>query len=161
MTLFNRLEVFNESALMLLAYIMIAFSGIVEGQVTGNYLAELLAFVVTVSIVIGNFAVLFNRTAWKVKLIIKKREMTKQAKLKRDTRLRIIKKNRIETEHIEAMQTDRTDRRLVNDFTPDRTTPGTWSSRHLREEDLDDAFKIEWHPEHRPTFDAQVAGKFD
>ena len=161
MTVFNRLEVFNESALMLLAYVMIAFSGIVEGKATGNSLADLLAFGVTVLILIGNFGVLVSRNIWKVKLILKKRGLKKQAKLRRDARPRIFKTNRVAPEPNDTIPGDRTDRQLINHFSPDRTTPGTWSSRHLREEDLDDAFKIELHPEHRPTFDAQVAGKLD
>ena len=103
--LFNRLEVFNESALMLLAYIMIAFSGIVEGQVAGNDLAELLAFAVTVSILIGNFSVLFNRTIWKVKLMLKKRELQKQAALRRETMLAMRKTNRVENEPTDDLPT--------------------------------------------------------
>ena len=117
-------------------------------------MVELLAFGVTVSIVIGNFAVLFSRTTWKVKLIFKKRELKKQAKLGRETRLRIFKTNRIEPEPNDIIPTDRTDRWLINyftpdhtgeltnAFTPDRTTPGT-RSHHLNDYDLDDAFEIE------------------
>ena len=41
--LFNRLEYWNEGALMLLAYISLAFTGIVEGQSSGNVLAEVIA----------------------------------------------------------------------------------------------------------------------
>ena len=78
-------------------------------------MVELLAFGVTVSIVIGNFAVLFSRTTWKVKLIFKKRELKKQARLRRDIRLSIRKTNRVETELIDTMPTERTDRRLTND----------------------------------------------
>ena len=46
---------------------MIAFSGIIQGQAIGNFLAELLAFLVTVVIVVSNFYVLINRTWKKVK----------------------------------------------------------------------------------------------
>ena len=77
LTLFNRLEFFNETALIVLAYIMIAFSGVVNGQSYGNPLAEILAFMVTISIVIGNFYVLSKMTSNKIKLYCKRRQLLK------------------------------------------------------------------------------------
>ena len=65
--LFNRLEFWNESALILLAYVSIGFSGVVGGQSTGLILAEVLAFIVTVGIVLANFYVLFYKTWLKIK----------------------------------------------------------------------------------------------
>lgn len=58
--LFNLLEYVNEGCLIVLAYIMIAFSGVVGGQTAGNELAELLAFGMTILIVVGNYFVIFN-----------------------------------------------------------------------------------------------------
>ena len=59
---FNKLELLNEVLLVILAYVMIAFSGIVEGQSYGNTLAELCAISLTSVIIIANFRIMIQRT---------------------------------------------------------------------------------------------------
>ena len=51
---------------------MIAFSGIVEGKVTGNKLAEILAFIVLVFVFAANWCVMSMKTCAMMKLKAKK-----------------------------------------------------------------------------------------
>ena len=81
--LFNRLEVFNEASMVMLAYLMIAFSGIVQGQSSGNLLAEVLALLVASAIVISNFMVLLKKTITLMQLKAKKKKYMKKFKLDR------------------------------------------------------------------------------
>ena len=76
--MFNRLEIGNETALVLLAYIMIAFSGTLEGQSYGNLLAEFAAFFITTLIVISNVYVLFSRSWYKISIYLKRRKLLKE-----------------------------------------------------------------------------------
>ena len=59
---FNNLEFLNEVLFVILAYVMIAFSGVVEGQSYGNTLAELCAISLTSVIIIANFRIMIQRT---------------------------------------------------------------------------------------------------
>ena len=76
--LFNWLEYWNEGALMLLAYISFAFTGIVQGQSTGNVLAEVLSQIIIIAIVLANFSVLLSRTYLKIKSTLEKRKLQKK-----------------------------------------------------------------------------------
>ena len=105
-TIFNKLELVNECSLVFLAYIMIAFSGVIQGQAIGNILAEFLAFIVTVIIVISNFYVLINSTSKKLKFRWRVFKAKRRAKLRLKARL----SGRVACHPEELPQTDRTDR---------------------------------------------------
>ena len=73
MDIFDALEFGNEGALILLAYFMLAFSGIVPGQSNDNTLAEVLSFIIVLAIIISNFIVLFVKT-WRIMVLEGKRK---------------------------------------------------------------------------------------
>ena len=65
--LYNNLELRNELALVLLAYMMIAYSGALA-QTSDIALAEIIAILITFMILIVNFSVVIQRTLIRVRL---------------------------------------------------------------------------------------------
>ena len=68
--------------MILLAYFMLAFCGIVQGHSNGNTLAEVLSFIIVVAIVISNFLVLFKKT-WDIMMLNTKRKLAIRAHRKK------------------------------------------------------------------------------
>lgn len=85
---------------------------------------------------ISNFAVVISGTTRTIKLTLKKRELKRQATLRREMRLSLKKTNRVDTEPIENFMTGgTTSRRLIYQI-PCMTDK---SARDTKKQDLDDA----------------------
>ena len=62
---------------MVLGYVMLAYSGVVEGQAIGNRLAEVLSFGIVMSIVATNFYILVKGSYLKLRATLKKQTRKK------------------------------------------------------------------------------------
>ena len=65
---YNNLELVNESTLLLLAYLMISFSGIVESQTLGNRTTQFLAIFIIAFMLLFNFLMLLKSTYFMFKM---------------------------------------------------------------------------------------------
>ena len=77
--------------MILLAYFMLAFSGIVQGQSNGNTLAEVFSFIIVMVIIISNFFVLFMKT-WRI-MVLKGKRTIVQREIRNKKRLDTVGKS--------------------------------------------------------------------
>ena len=91
-TTFNRLEFLNEGTLMILAYMMIAFSGCVLGQVNRNIVAEVVGILMIATVIISNLYVLTRKTIVKFKEWLRRRKEKKERMARVRAKLKALNK---------------------------------------------------------------------
>ena len=79
--IFNKLEFLNETALILLGYMSLAFTGLIQNYSrVSTLIAELIAQLTIGFIVIANLYVLVSKTVTQIKLKLAKKKLEKRAR---------------------------------------------------------------------------------